>query len=212
MGPPTSAIIAEIFIQFFKHTAIYKILEKHQIFDYYIYADDILIMYNSERINIHNTLQEFNTLRPKLNFTLENESHGKLIYIDITINKQHKKVTSEISRKPTTTDTILHNSSCHPNEHKRSAINYLISLHQKAKHKIKLLSTRYSLITATTNKLHIKNRTQRNQYSTENKMPNLPLSHPDTRTITKLFRNTNLKIAYKTTNSLKHHLKPKNHN
>jgi hypothetical protein len=33
---------------------------------------------------------------------------------------------------------------------------------------------------------------------------------PDTRTITKLFRNTNLKIAYKTTNSIKHHLKLKN--
>jgi hypothetical protein len=31
---------------------------------------------------------------------------------------------------------------------------------------------------------------------------------PDTRTITKLFRSTNLKIAYKTTNSIKH-LKPK---
>jgi hypothetical protein len=32
---------------------------------------------------------------------------------------------------------------------------------------------------------------------------------PDTWTITKLFRNTNLKIAYKTTNTIKHHLKPK---
>jgi hypothetical protein len=35
---------------------------------------------------------------------------------------------------------------------------------------------------------------------------------PDTWTITKLFRNTNLKIAYKTTNSIKHHLKPKKPN
>jgi hypothetical protein len=33
---------------------------------------------------------------------------------------------------------------------------------------------------------------------------------PDTRTITKLFRKTNLKIAYRTTNTIKHHLKPKN--
>jgi hypothetical protein len=32
---------------------------------------------------------------------------------------------------------------------------------------------------------------------------------PDTTTITKLFRNTNLKIAYKTTNTIENHLKPK---
>jgi hypothetical protein len=32
----------------------------------------------------------------------------------------------------------------------------------------------------------------------------------DTRTITELFRYTNLKIAYKPTNSMKHHLKLKN--
>jgi hypothetical protein len=35
-------------------------------------------------------------------------------------------------------------------------------------------------------------------------------SGPETRTITNLFRHTNLKIAYKTTNTIKHHLKLRN--
>jgi hypothetical protein len=32
---------------------------------------------------------------------------------------------------------------------------------------------------------------------------------PETRTVTNLFWNTNLKIAYKATNTIKHHLKPR---
>jgi hypothetical protein len=127
MGAPTAAILAEIFIQFLEHTVIYNILEKHQIINYYRYVDDILFIYNSEGTNIHNTLQEFNTVQPKLKFTLETETQNKINFLDITINKQHNKLTFGIYRKPTTTDTIIHNNSCHPKEHKRSAINYLIN-------------------------------------------------------------------------------------
>jgi hypothetical protein len=52
MGAPTSAILAEIFIQYLEHNNIIQILQKHQILDYYRYVDDILIMYNEERTNI----------------------------------------------------------------------------------------------------------------------------------------------------------------
>jgi hypothetical protein len=72
-------------------------------------------------------LQEFNTVYPKLKFTLEPETHKKIYYLDITINKQNNKLMFGIYSKPTTTNTILHNNSCRPNEHKRSAINYLIN-------------------------------------------------------------------------------------
>jgi hypothetical protein len=90
-------------------------------------VEDILIIYSSECINIHNTLQELNTVHPKLKFTLETETRNKINYLDIIINKQHDKLKFGIYRKPTTTDTIIHNNSCHPNEHKISAINYLIN-------------------------------------------------------------------------------------
>lgn len=32
-----------------------------------------------------------------------------------------------IYRKPTTTDLIIHKDSCHPHEHKKSAINFLVN-------------------------------------------------------------------------------------
>jgi hypothetical protein len=45
----------------------------------------------------------------------------------MTIIKEHNKLTIDIYRKPTTTDSIIHNESCQPNEHKRSAFNYLVN-------------------------------------------------------------------------------------
>jgi hypothetical protein len=38
-----SAALAETFIHHLEHTKIVKILNKHQIIDYYRYMDDILI-------------------------------------------------------------------------------------------------------------------------------------------------------------------------
>jgi hypothetical protein len=60
MGAPTSAILTETFIQHLEHTIIYKILQKHQIIDYYRYLDDILIVYNEHQTNIDSTIDEFN--------------------------------------------------------------------------------------------------------------------------------------------------------
>jgi hypothetical protein len=96
IGAPTSAILAQIFIQFVEHTVIY--IEKHQIIDYYRHVDDILIIYNLEYTNIHNTLQEFNTVHPKLKFTLETETHNKVNYLDITTDKHHNKLIFGISQ------------------------------------------------------------------------------------------------------------------
>jgi hypothetical protein len=127
MGAPTSAPLAEIFIQHLEHTIIYKILKKHQIIDYSRYVDDILIIYNEHHTNIDNTLDEFNRIHPKIKFTIEKETQNKINYLDLTITKEDNKLIFAIYRKPTTTDSIIHNDSCHPNEHKKSATNYLIN-------------------------------------------------------------------------------------
>jgi hypothetical protein len=78
MGAPTSATLAETFIQHLEHTIIYKILEKYQIIDYYRYVDDILIIYNEHHTNTDNTIDEFNKIHPKIKFTIEKEFQNKL--------------------------------------------------------------------------------------------------------------------------------------
>jgi hypothetical protein len=127
MGGPTSAVLVETFIQYLERTKIIKLLDKYRILDYYRYVDSILIVYNKNIADIENTLIEFNTGHPKINFTIEKETRNTLNYLDVTITNNHNKLTFRIYRKPTNTDLILHNDSCHPNEHKNSAITYLVN-------------------------------------------------------------------------------------
>jgi hypothetical protein len=70
MGAPTSAILAEVFMQHYEHNYIINILQKHNIIDYYRYVDDILIIYNEDNTNIDNTLIEFNTKHPNIQYTI----------------------------------------------------------------------------------------------------------------------------------------------
>jgi hypothetical protein len=74
MGAPTSAILAEIYIQNTEHTQIYDILIKQHIIAYFRYVDDILIVYDSKKTNIDDTINDFNKLQPKIKFTIEKEN------------------------------------------------------------------------------------------------------------------------------------------
>jgi hypothetical protein len=56
-----------------------------------------------------------------------NKKHNTLNYLDITITNNHNKLTFGIYRKPTNTELIIHNDSCHPYEHTKSAITYLVN-------------------------------------------------------------------------------------
>jgi hypothetical protein len=221
MGAPTSAILAETFIQYLDHTIIYRILRKHQIIDYYCYVDDILIIYNEQRTNIKNTLDEFNNIHQKIKFTMEQETLNKISHLDLTIIKEHNRLTFNIYRKPTTTDSIIPNDSYHPNEHKKSAIKYLINrintyplTHTNRKHELTLISgiLKNGYQQQLTTKLPPKKnpQTTQNAQNEKTKWATFTYFSPETQTITNLFRNTNIKVAYKTTNTTGHLLKPKN--
>ena len=59
---------------------------------------------------------------PTMKFTMESEINNKINFLVVTIMKNHDKLTFNIYRKPTTTDSIIPNDSCHPTERKLSAI------------------------------------------------------------------------------------------
>jgi hypothetical protein len=109
MGAPTSATQAEIFFQFLEHKIIYKILNQHQNIDYYQYVDDILMIYSQQHMIIEITLDDFNSIHPKIKFTIEKEIQNRINYLNLTITIENNKLTFAIYRKPATTDSIIHN-------------------------------------------------------------------------------------------------------
>jgi hypothetical protein len=127
MGAPTSAILTETFIQHMEHKYLYPILKTQQIIAYYRYVDDILIIYDKNKTNIEETLNNFNNIQPSINFTMEKEQHEKINYLDITIHCKDKQFEFSIYRKPTQADIIILNSSCCPCEHKLLGIKYLFN-------------------------------------------------------------------------------------
>jgi hypothetical protein len=62
-----------------------------------------------------------------LSLVFEKVIQNKINTLDLTITKEDNRFTFAIYRKPTTTVSILHNDSYHPNERKKPAINYLIN-------------------------------------------------------------------------------------
>jgi hypothetical protein len=56
---------------------------------------------------------------------LEGETNHRINFLDVTICREQKRFSMDIYRKPTSTDVIIPNDSCHPGEHKVAAIRYL---------------------------------------------------------------------------------------
>ena len=125
MGAPTSAILSEIYLQYIEHTLIINILSSNNILGYFRYVDDILIVNDSESTNIDLVLEQFNNLTTNLNFTIEKEHNNTISFLDITIHRRPRKFDFAVYRKPTVTDHIIPNDSCHPPSHKLSAIGFL---------------------------------------------------------------------------------------
>ena len=125
MGSPTSFILSEIYLQYLENTNIINIVTIPGIEGYFTYVDDILIIYNKTQVDINEILILFNNLTPYLNFTLELEKDSKLNFLDISLTKTSNRISYDIYMKPTTTDTVIPNDSCHPREHNglRTAIS-----------------------------------------------------------------------------------------
>jgi hypothetical protein len=107
MGAPTISILAEKYIQHIEHTQIYPILVQQQIIAYYRYVDDIFIIFDQNKTNIHHTLNEFNKLQQTKKFTIQKEQQESIHFLDIRIHRKDKDLQYLIYRKPTQTDIII---------------------------------------------------------------------------------------------------------
>ena len=124
MGVPTSSILSEIYLQFLVNTKSFYILKEEKVTGYFRYVDDIFIIYNEIVTDVEQVLSSFNDVTASLTFTLEQEKENKLNFLDLSIIKATDKISFGIYRKPTTSDIIIPNDSCHPTEQKLAAMRY----------------------------------------------------------------------------------------
>jgi hypothetical protein len=155
----------------------------------------------------------FNNLSPSLKFTLELEENNKLDFLDLTLTKTDTNISFNIHRKPTTTDVIIPRDSCHPQEHKLAAIRYLLNRANtydlNPTNKQAEIDTIKTILQNNGYDVSILDRlnrpTQNRKQETDNpkrKWAKFTYIGKETRLVTKLFRDTQVKIAYTTNNNL----------
>jgi transposase-like protein len=125
MGAPTSALLSEIYLQYFEHTVLINALVRFNILQHYRYVDDIIVLYDDTTTDIFDVYDHINTLSPTLKFTLELETQHQLNFLDLTLRNQNGTINFNIYRKPVTTDIIIPATSSHPPAQKHAAIRYL---------------------------------------------------------------------------------------
>jgi hypothetical protein len=124
-----------------------------------------------------------------------------------------------IYRKPTQTGIIIRNSSCHPYEHKLSGINYVLNrLHiypiTKRAKEAEINTIRNILLNEYNTNLIEKPPFPQNQNTCtdpqhhKTKWATFTYSSTEVRRITKLFQDTQVKVAFCTQNTIQNILKP----
>jgi len=212
MGAPSSSILSELFLQYIEHTKIYDILNKHSILGYFRYVDDILLVYDITVTNINTVLDEFNNVAQPMFFTMEKEVNNQLNFLDITVKKANNSLHFEIYRKPTSTDIIIPHESNHPIEHKISAIRYLQDRNNTYPTTTNSKQKEQHIITQILQNNHYdhdilkkpKYKKHNGEENTKKRWAKFTYTGKETRYITKLFRKSNIGIAYTTRDNLRH--------
>jgi hypothetical protein len=220
MGAPFSLTLSETYVQNIEHNIIVNVLQNYKVLGYYRYVDDIILVYKKQITDINNRQKQFNEINPKLQFTIEKENDNVINFLDVTVIRKPNNVQHGIYRKPTSAGNIIHNTSCHQTEHKMLAISYLI--HRMNTYPIQNKTEEENIIKQITIKNQYPEETfhKINSKSQQKKNYNLQRSDKDnikkwatftcigreTRSITKIFKTTNLKVAFKTSNTIQNHL------
>ena len=168
-------------------------------------------------------LYQINTIDENLQFKMSTEENNTINYLDISIHRNNNRIDLNIYRKPTGTDTTIHFTTNHPHEHKIAAFRHyihrmiMLPITEESKQEewntILTIAKNNRYPTSIINKLRMKliDRKQNQQspktiQHTNKKTITFTYFSPTIRRITNLFKHSNLKIAYRTTNTIQQQL------
>jgi hypothetical protein len=169
------------------------------------------------KTNIDNILTEFSNLHKNLQFTIGKESNNKINYVDIKLVRKSTEFVFNRYRKPITTGTVIHSRSCHPTEHRAAAFHFIhnrvkqypMSKHQKQKELsiIHQIATENNYRTINPyNNIPIPKNTSHGKNTQKKKWATFLYKGKETRFIIKFLKNTNIKTAFLTCNTIENNI------
>ena len=127
MGSLLSGLNAEIFLQYYEDANNKHLLDTKNIAFCTWYVDDILVIFDTTKIDSHTINAYINNVHNNLKLNPTYEEQDSIDYLDLTILRKHKKLEVDTYRKPTTTDTTINVISNHPIEQKTVAYRFHIT-------------------------------------------------------------------------------------
>jgi hypothetical protein len=221
MGYPICGIIAEIFLQHFEDNSIKHLLDTKNILFYARYVDDILIVYDT-RIAPHTINTYANNTHSNIKLISTYEQQRSIDFLDLTITRKHKNLEVDIYRKATSTDTTIEFLSKHPIEQNMAAFRfYITSMHsiplnpEKKQKEWEIQSIAKTIIFHSTYSKNLTNGHNKSNHTYNEKKHKIwttfTYHSPKIRRITNLFKNTNIRMAFKATTTLQQLVKPTTH-
>jgi hypothetical protein len=179
------------------------------------------MIYNTKYTTPETIQQHINKIHPNLQFTPLCENN--LCFLDLLLIRQPDKIEIDIYCKPTTTDTTINYTSNHPNEHKVAACRYLtnrmpslpLTTDRKESEWQKILAiaenNKFPAHLITRLKRHTQHKTHTDKTNNKNnKWATFTYQSHKARKITNLFKQTDIKTAFRSTNTIQQQTRPKN--
>ena len=118
MGFPVSAVVDNLYTEFFEELALEMALTRPRLWKRYV--DDtfsILRKGSTEEL-----LHHLNGVRPTIKFTLEQEEHGKIPFLSTLLRKEDGSLDVSVYKKPTHMERYLNFKSHHPTDVKGGVV------------------------------------------------------------------------------------------
>ena len=125
MGSPLGPHYANIFMNFHEKNWLDECPLEFKPKYYRRYVDDIFVLFEREE-HLIKFKEYLNSKHRNINFTSELEKDGKLPFLDILVNRNDGKVTTNVYRKPTFTGVYTHYHSFLPSVYKFGLLSTIL--------------------------------------------------------------------------------------
>ena len=122
MGSPLSPVLANIYMEYFEEMTLRSTSLKPSL--WLRYVDDTFILWSHQE-DVQILLDDVNSIRRSIQFTMEKDQDNKLPFLDVLVTRTEHGFRSSVYRKPTFTGQYLNFNSHHPYTVKKGIVRCL---------------------------------------------------------------------------------------